>query len=63
MTVSCTGIMLVSKMLKIMTNSGTAFIQGTGYTEGAAIRDYARYIKLHKMILPKGHTVSVWNLV
>ncbi|KKN49073.1 hypothetical protein LCGC14_0646430 [marine sediment metagenome] len=50
------------KDVKVMTNSGTAFIQGTGLSEKQAIEDYARHIKLHKMILPKGHTINVWNL-
>ncbi len=50
------------KDVKVMTNSGTAFVQGTALSEEAAIQDYAVRIKFQRMILPRGRTVNVWNL-
>ncbi len=50
------------KNVNIQTNAGTAFIQGHGYTEEESIRNYARHIRLHKMVTEKGAHIYVWDL-
>ncbi len=48
--------------ISVQTNSGTAFVQGYGDTEEEAIKNYARHIKLHRLITEKGKYIYVWDL-